>query len=149
MLGKIKCENVDQRHLIPCSNVTSSGIQIKSIVDQLRITKGSAGFKYGPAISDVKGRLYSASDLDGLLISLLEDVLEEQTSLFPPDIKNILNIKERYHSNRTWRRKADTQSIEMNVSDKDIDLVNHWAQVEQSKGKRPIQPMKQHRWKYY
>ena len=47
MLGKIKGENVDRRHLIPCSNVTISGIKIKSIVDRLHLTKSSAGFKDG------------------------------------------------------------------------------------------------------
>ena len=144
LLGKIKGENVDQMHLIPCSNITSSGIEIKAIVDQLRVAKISAGFKDGPAISDIKGGIVSSSDLDGLLFSLLEDLFEEQNVLFPPEIKTILDIKERYHSSRTWRRTADTRVIETNVSDKDIDVVNRWKQVESAKGKRPNQPMKQH-----
>ena len=54
LLGKIKGEDFDRRHLIPCSNVTSSGIQVKSIVDQLRVHKSTAGFRDGPAISDTK-----------------------------------------------------------------------------------------------
>ena len=84
LLGKIKGEYVDRRYLIPCSNMTSSVIQVKSIVDRLRVTKRAAGFKDGPAISDTKGSVYSTSDLDGLLISLLEDLFEEEPSLFPP-----------------------------------------------------------------
>ena len=144
LLGKIKGENVDQRHLIPCSNVTSSGIEIKVIVDRLRVAKRAAGFKDGPAISDIKGDTVSSPDLDGLLFSLLEDFFEEQNVLFPPEIKTILDIKERYHSSRTWRKTADTRAIEMNVSDKYIDVVNCWKQVESAKGKRPNQPPKQH-----
>ena len=54
--------------------MTSSRIQVKSIVDRLRVAKNTARFKDNPAISDAKGRVYSTSELDGMLISLLKDL---------------------------------------------------------------------------
>ena len=105
-------------------------------MDRLRVSKIATGFKDGPAISNIKGGIVSSSDLDGLLFSLLEDLFEEQNVLFPPEIKTILDIKERYHSSRTWRRTDDTRAIEMNVRDKYIDVVNRWKQVESVKEKK-------------
>ena len=81
--------------------MTSSEIRFKYIVDLLRVAKNAVGFKDDPAISNAKGRVYSTSDLDDMLISMSGDFFEEQMSLFLLKIKNILDIKEKYHSNQT------------------------------------------------
>ena len=94
LLGKIKGENVDRRHLIPCSSVTSSGIWVNSIIDRLRVAKNKAGFKDGPAIYHAKGRVYSTSELDGMLISLLKDFFKNKRLYFLQRL-NILWISKR------------------------------------------------------
>ena len=55
-----------------------------------------------------------------------------------------MDIRERYHSNRTWRRTSDTRTIEQGVDGKDIDVVNRWSDTEQSRRGKLNQPMKQH-----
>ena len=77
LLGKIKGESIERRHIILWSNVTSSSIKVKSIVNQLRTTKDSVDFKNGPAVSYLKGTIYLSSEINGLLISVLEELFDE------------------------------------------------------------------------
>ena len=65
---------------------------MKSRVNRFRTTKESVCFKYGTVISDLKGNIYLSLEIDGLLISLLEELFEEQVSLFSPEIKTTLEI---------------------------------------------------------
>ena len=39
---------------------------------------------------------------------------------------------------------SDTGPIQMDINKKDIDILNGWNQAEQTKGRSPNQPMKQH-----
>ena len=111
------------RYIIPCSNTISSAIKVKSIIKYFQTKKQALGFNDGPAISDLKRNIYSLSDTNGLQIIMLEGLFKEWTALFPQEITTILEIRERYYSHSTWRRTADTRTIEMNVSDKDKNMV--------------------------
>ena len=84
--GKIKGEQNDVAHKIPCVNVTNSGIQVKLIVDRLRKAKAEAHFYDGPAISDIKGKLLTAKDLDEMIIEILNELFITNQELFPADI---------------------------------------------------------------
>jgi len=142
LLGKLKEEKTSRPHLIPCSNKTSSGLEVtKQIVDRLLKQKQLLGFKTGPAISDINGNLLHSSDMDTMLVATLHNFFDRDPTSFPPHIRYIV---ERYHSNQMWRRTLHTRAIEKGVDGKDIDMVNCWSDNEQSRKGQPNQPTKQH-----
>ena len=145
LLGRLKGEKVEKEHNIPCTNVTSSGINVKKIVYRLMKEKEELGFVDGPAIADSKGVLLSTNEIDQMLQELLEELYLEDPSLFPPDIKSTADVVGSYHCFRSLRRASDTRAIEMRVSQADIDCVNRWGQDQRSThGLKLKLPMRQH-----
>jgi hypothetical protein len=86
LLRKIKGEQHDRGHLIPCSNVTQSGINVKGSVERLlAYNKETKGVVDGPAaMTDEKGRPMTCRDIDDMIHDVLEDLFESDRSLFPP-----------------------------------------------------------------
>ena len=64
LLGRIKGEDVERSHLIPCVNTTSTLIKTKAVVRRLMQLKMKQGFVVGPAISDCQGKALSTSEFD-------------------------------------------------------------------------------------
>ena len=58
LLGRVKGETLNQTHLLPCSIVTDSGIDVKHIVHSLLVDKLNFGLKDGPAILDNDGKMF-------------------------------------------------------------------------------------------
>jgi hypothetical protein len=144
LLGKIKGESQDRDHLLPCSPVTSSGIEVKASVDRLIQAKERIGCFDGPPISGRDGRALLTQCINGALIEMLEEIFEADPSLFPPGITSKENLSENYQAFRTLRKTSDTRAIEKWVGKLDIDVVNRWATVENAKGQKPSRPMRQH-----
>ena len=97
LLGKIKGEHNNRAHLIPCINTTSSGIEVKKVVQRLLVEKSILGFKNGPAISDMKGRIHAEQDMDDLLIEILEEIYNKDKTLFLPKITSRELLQDYYH----------------------------------------------------
>ena len=87
--GKLKREKIEKLHSIPCANITSLGINVKAIVWRLVGEMEKLGRHEGPAVADVKGEMYSSVELDQMLQEVLEEVYDGDSSLFPPDIKQL------------------------------------------------------------
>ena len=99
----------------------------------------------GPAISDVQGEMYTSVELDQMLKEVLEETYEEDSSLFPPDIKQVDDIASSYHCFRSLRQASDTRALEMKVEQTDIDCINRWGQDQRNTHGIKIQmPMRQH-----
>lgn len=64
LLGKIKGKNINRSYLIPCSNRTSSGLEVKKFVSRILKQKQQLGFGTGPAISDSHVNLLHSSYMD-------------------------------------------------------------------------------------
>lgn len=144
LLGKIKGEHHHRCHLLPCSNITSSGIPVKEWVHRLLDHMTERGFEKGPAIADLSGNVQSCGHLDDQLTEILEGLYEDQQHLFPASIQSKEDIISGYSVFRSLRRSSDTQAIENNVSHNDIALVNRWSIVERAQGNRAAFPMYQH-----
>ena len=86
LLGKMKGENLDRSHLIPCANITSTGIKVKYIVRRLAKLKRSQKLFDGPAISDTTGHAISTLELDAVFVSVLEYLYDTQPTLFPANV---------------------------------------------------------------
>ena len=55
LFGKLKGEDTYREHLIPCINITKSGINVKYAVERLKKDKEKLMIMSGPAISDESG----------------------------------------------------------------------------------------------
>lgn len=154
LFGKLKGEANVGYHLIPCINVTGSGIPVRKIVYRLLKMKSKLGFYDGPAISDTKGKMLNSLDINNTLWDLLETIFEEDKSLFPSDIITKIEeaddiregLSETYACFRTFRRTSDTRALNKKneLQNEDIDIVNRWRSVEAARGKGPNLPMKHH-----
>jgi len=141
LLGKIKGEDGDEIHLIPCVKTTSTGIEVEVAVRRLMDLKKTQGFVDGPAISEMNGNAYLSRDIDDLLHEVLEDLHVSARILFPPDV-DLEDLRKSYQAFRTFRKTSDTQAREEGVSPDDIDTVNRWKKVEAAGGVRPDRVMR-------
>ena len=144
LLGKIKGESNDAAHLIPCVPVTSSGIDMKYVLERLIKAKESLGLRDGPAISEETGKLLESREIDDMLTELLINCYHEDRNLFPVDVDTEDKIRDNYQCFRTFRRTSDTRALEKKVSESDVDIVNRWKTLETDEGSRPGRPMRQH-----
>jgi hypothetical protein len=143
--GKVKGEHADRCHLLPCCKQTGSGILVQQWIEELIHMKERYGQTTGPAISDTRGVILSTQHLDFRLVSTLEEIFDSEPELFPAKIRlNKEEIGTSYQVFRSLRRASDTRAIEQNVLKTDIDMINRWHSIEQSKGNRPFRPMYQH-----
>ena len=74
----------------------------------------------------------------------MEDLFSQKPDLFPPVIKELKDVREKYHIYRSLRRSSDSRALEKKVTSTDIDIVNRWIEVERAKGGRPARGMKHH-----
>ena len=144
LLGKIKGETGDRSHLLPCVSKTSSGIKVRDSIKHLLDFKKSIGQVRGPAISDLKGRIYDSRTLNDAFLEILEDLFDTARDLFPASIEDKDTLRKRVQAYRTFRRTSDSVAIEEKVAQADIDVVNRWQTVEKAAGSRPNRPMRQH-----
>jgi len=144
LLGRVKGEHHDLAHLIPCTPITKSGINVKGIVERLRFEKEKRGFVNGPGISDVNGKVWNSALINDKLQEVLAEIFDNHQNLFPANIITRDQITEKYQCFRSFRRGSDTRAIDQKIDDKDIDVVNRWRTVEEAQGKRPNRSMKHH-----
>jgi len=144
LLGRLKGEAHDLTHLIPCANVTDSGIQIRSIINTLITFKVSQGFSSGPAISNYEGKLLSAKSVDDVLHEILIDLFLQTENLFPLSVDVPDKVRVSYQCFRTFRRTSTTRATEKGVSATDVNVVNKWAPEAKGKSKPSSEGMHQH-----
>jgi len=144
LLGRLKGEHHDLLHLIPCSNSTSSGIQVRKIVkNHLRIKELTSAFE-GPAISNKEGKIYPTKLVDDTVHELLIDIFQNSANLFPPSIDSPEKIFTSYQCFRTFRRTSATRATEMGISTPDVNAINKWQETGSEKKKKQTSNMHQH-----
>lgn len=141
LTGRFKGEHEDSEHLIPCVNQTKSGIKVRSVLRRLIKQKYDLGFRDGPAISNHKGKLFTARELDEMLFESLSYIYSQDPSLFPQDFQSADDLARSYQCLRTFRRSAATRAIEVKISKTDTEIVDRWCSVKNAAGKRPNLPM--------
>jgi hypothetical protein len=88
--------------------------------------------------------VHSVGAINDCLHTILDDLFENKKNLFPKHITDKEVLHKTYQAFRTCCPTLDTRAHEMNVADKDIDIVNRWKLVEKAKGTRPSYPMRQY-----
>ena len=103
-----------------------------------------SGRRGGLSISDWEASIIATSKLNSVLYPCFITLFEE-VHVFPVEIKSPEDIMERFSVFCSLRRASDAWEINERVSTNDIDAVNRWKKVENTKEKIVAGSMK----KYY
>ena len=114
--GKVKGEHHFRCHLIPCTAVTKSGINVRGSIERLMNYKKRSGWIDGPAISNEKGLIYSTRAIDDALHEILEEVFVDHRDLLPPVVGTLEDLKSKYHAFRSFRRSSDSRALAEKVA---------------------------------
>ena len=144
LLGRLKGEQHDLQHLIPCSNSTLSGINIRSTIQAHLELKRQAQLIDGPAISNHEGILLSTKYVDDTVHELLNDIFQSDHSLFPPSIDSPEKISYSYQCFRSFRRTSATRATEVGISTNDANTISRWQEGQNKKAKKSSSSMRQH-----
>jgi hypothetical protein len=77
--------------------------------------KKSIGQVTGPAISDIKGKIYSSRSLNDAFLEILEDLFNMNQEFFPASIEDKETLRKHVQAYRTFRRECLTLSLSMKV----------------------------------
>jgi len=144
LLGRLKGEQHDLQHLIPCANITASRINVRAVIKNHLQIKEHSGFTDGPAISNHRGIILSVKLVDDTVHSLLIDIFHQDSNMFPPLIDSIEKISTSYQCFRTFRRTSATRAAEVGIPTSDVNIVNRWQDEKHPKGKKVAKSMHQH-----
>ena len=144
LMGRVKGEVHDRCHLVPCVWATGSGIRVRDILSRHMKLKQQQDIVKGPAVSDLKGNVLKSTEIDDMLLEIIEEMYDESPDSFPAEIDSKEKLRDGYHCFRTFRRTSDTQALNAGVDGEDIDIVNRWAKKEKAGSRTMSQPMKQH-----
>ena len=144
LLGQVKGEDHTRQHLIHCVNVTSSGIHVRKWVTRLKSLHSVTGRVTGPAFVNISsGRQTTTSEMNDLLIDLLTELFEDRRDLFAPDIRSSVELFDKYHVYRSFRRGSETRAVAKGVSPADRYQVNRWRKKEKAACSKMSQPIDQ------
>ena len=144
LLGQVKGEHNERQHLIPCVNVTKSGINVRRWLRRTIAVNFSEGRVTGPAFCDEKGVVLPTRVMNDMLHEMLEEIRCEHKSLFLGDIQSRGDIEEKFNAYRSFRRASDSRAIAMGVSSVDIDVINRWTKKEAAGTARVSHKMRHH-----
>jgi hypothetical protein len=130
-MGKVKGEHHHRCHLLPCTFEMELGIKPYVWLSKLVDLKSRQGLMEGPAISDESGRVFSSSNIDQGMNYFRHWSNQKRTFC-----QTIMRLD---HSDG-----SDTRALNKRVRRDDIDLANHWHQVDRADGKRPTFDMGHH-----
>jgi hypothetical protein len=142
--GKIKGKHQLRTHLIPCVNVTGSGVNLKLWIDLTISANKLRGHVDGPAFCDENGCVLLSEELDAHLHGALIQILQRDPTTLPADLRLEEQIKERIHCFRTLHRTSDTQATNQKVYLEHINVVNRWSKEERAGAKQASLSMNQH-----
>jgi hypothetical protein len=144
LCGKIKGEHQSRSHMLPCVNVTGSGVNLKLWMGLVLAANRLRKLTDGPAFCDKKGFVLSSQALDKYMHLALIQVLERDPEIFPKDIRTREEIRVRYHCFRTLRQTSAAQARNMGISTVHTNVINRWSKAERAGAKQASLPMNQH-----
>ena len=134
--GQFKGENAERAHLLPCCDITGSGIPVRTWVRRAVLLALDNNKTKGPLMTHRDGKKISSWDIDEIFHFHLTQVWNQSPHLFPSHaISDEEDIVNKYSNSRSFWRESNTRAKEMNVSIPDTDIINRWR-VKESAGTR-------------
>ena len=138
--GRFKNEVGDREHQVVLPPETDSGIRPREALEDLVRVRRAQGRVKGPAFCGMNGRVVKSSVYEMIILDALAGVQARRPDLIDSDA----NVYEEYGINRSFRRGSTTRARIVNVSGPDIDVINRWRKIEEAKGSKPSQNMRDH-----
>jgi hypothetical protein len=145
--GRVKGENHERSHLLPCSNETDSGIQVRKWIKWTIIMNSRLRRRDGPAFVKSKGSEFlpmQSKDMNKMFVDCLMRVFDKSPELFPRDILDAEKIEEKYNVFRSFRRGSSSRAIAKKIAQSDLEVVNRWKKKEKAGANRPAFSMHEH-----
>ena len=136
--GQFKGEHSERAHLLPCCNVTGSGIKVRQWLNRAMVLSRDIGRTTGPLMMDRKGVPIAPRMLDDILHRHLCKLFDNDKNLFPLTvIKGEEDIVTKYFVFRSFRRGWNTRAKEVGVEQPDLETVNRWRIKERAGANKP------------
>jgi hypothetical protein len=139
LVGRFKQEDGEIQHFLLVAAVTGSGIQIREWMRRLLELKVKCGHIQGFLFRRKNRSPAKMGEFDEPLIERLVWIQENTQGLIPMsvDLWDVVGCQ------RSMRRGATTEALNMEVYASCIDANNCWRKVERAKWKRPSMSMRQ------
>lgn len=144
LLGRFKGEHHAKQHLLPCQNITGSGLNVKLWVKRIIGVHRASNRINGPAFVNTQGYQSSTSELNELFLELLVEAYDIDPSLFNIDVESSADLVDKYNVFRSFRRGSESRAVAMKVSEADRYVVNRWKRKEAAGANKVNHAIDQH-----
>ena len=136
--GRFKGEKGERCHLLALSNISHSGIAIRSAMELLiaarnEMTRCSTSWLF----VNQQGTKMSFGDMNDIVLDQLELVKELDAKKDRLKLQEFEELREEFSINRSFRRGSSTHAQNRKIPVPVIDTQNRWRKVERAKGRRP------------
>jgi hypothetical protein len=140
LLGRFKGETGDRYHLTPLAAETLSGLHVRDWIKCLVFIRETEGRLRGPAFCGEDGEIATTKHYELAIMDRLVSIQEKYDHLIPKE----MDVYEEFGVSRSFWRGATSAARVRGVSDRQIDLIDHWRLFESARGKRPQLSMQDH-----
>ena len=135
ILGRFKGEAGERCHLLPLTNVTSSGIHIRNTLKLLLNIRSTLRISSIWLFTNTNGSKLSFDQMNDIILDKIE-VIKDSDQNNNLDLASY-NIREDFSINRSFRRGSSTTAQLKQIPTDIIEHANRWKKIEKAKGKRP------------
>lgn len=143
LLGKVKGEHHSRQHLMPCVNVTSSGIKVKVWIKRVLAVHALKGRNVGPMFVNADGLQSTTAELNDLFLEVLTELYDVHRNHFEVDIRTAADLQDKYNVFRSFRRGSESRAVAKGVSEADRYVVHRWKRKEASGNNKISLPIDQ------
>lgn len=144
LLGRFKGEHHAKQHLLTSKGITGSGIRVKVWIRRVLAAHRICGRVSGPAFVNKDGYQTSTTEMNDSFLQLLVEIYEESPGLFGLDVKESVDLSDKFNVFRSFRRGSESRAVSMKVSEADRYVVNRWKKKESAGANRVAHAIDQH-----
>jgi hypothetical protein len=145
LLGCFKGKDHSTQHLMHCSNITDSGIQVKTWIRRLLAVHESRLRTKGPVFLNSKGTQSTSVEMNAMFPECLSELIEEsKPGRFGIDIHTTEGVANKFHVFLSFRRGSESRAVAMKVDEANRYVVNRWRKKEAAGASRVNHSIGQH-----
>ena len=140
LMGRFKNELGERNVMLPMTNETASGIQVRKTMENLaRVLKieGRSEGMPGPALCHSNGRSISRAEINREFLVALSKIQATNPEMIGEEIE----IEKSYHIYRSLRRGATSRAASAGLKGPEIERNNRWRKYELNGGSMPNMSM--------
>lgn len=134
--GRFKGEKGERCHLIPMTNVTTTHIPIRAIVElfvMARKERINVNCNWG--FINKFGSRIEFREMNNIVLEIIEEIKDkDEEDKF--ELKDT-TIREDFSINRSFRRGSTAHALNQKIPQPVVEAHNRWRKIERSKGRKP------------